>query len=208
MVTDIFILGLLAARPLSGYDIQQYIELSAAEHWAEVLPGSIYYALNKLERQGFVAVESVERTGRRERATYRLTLSGHDELRGLLHKALRTPERVVPALLYTALTFIHELEREDVLEAFDVEIIRLEQTLAYAAQGEAAKVAAPGTPPFMAAIFANSRAHVEADLALLKHLRANWPEQIRKPELPSRAELRAHARAAGAKPSSSQESSS
>ncbi len=198
MVTDIFILGLLSARPLSGYDIQQYLELSAAEHWAEVLPGSIYYALNKLERQGFVVVDSVERTGRRERASYRLTSTGQAELRGLVHKALRTPVRVMPSLLYTALTFIHVLDRQEVLAALDSEIVRIEETIAYTSLGEAAKVAAPGAPLFMAAIFANSRAHLEADLNLLKHLRANWPDQFETPVLPSRAELRARARAAEA----------
>ncbi len=195
MVTDIFILGLLTARPLSGYDIQQHLELSAAEHWAEVLPGSIYYALNKLERQGFVVVDAIERTGRRERATYRLTDAGHAELRGLLRKALRTPVRVVPSLLYTALTFIHELDKTEVLDALDAEISRLEGDIAYTRQGETLKVNAPGAPTFMAAIFANSRAHLEADLALLRHLRATLPDATPQTyELPTRAELRRLAR--------------
>ncbi len=202
MVTDIFILGLLTARPLSGYDIQQYLELSAAEHWAEVLPGSIYYALNKLERQGFVTVDVVERTGRRERASYRLTPIGRDELRGLLRKAFRTPVRVMPSLLYTALSFVHELERSEVLEAIEAEIARLEADIDYTRLGAEVKVNAPGTPPFMAAIFANSRAHLEADLTLLRELRQALPSMtMPQLELPSRAELRAHARAKGALPS-------
>lgn len=197
MVTDIFILGLLTARPLSGYDIQQHLELSAAEHWADILPGSIYYALNKLERQGFVAVESIERTGRRERATFRLTDAGHGELRGLLRKALNTPVRVMPSLLYTALSFIHELEKTEVIAALDAEIARLEGDIAYTLQGEQVKVKVEGAPPFMAAIFANSRAHLEADLALLRHLRATLPDApSRVFELPTRTELRRRARVA------------
>lgn len=195
MVTDIFILGLLTARPLSGYDIQQYLELSAAEHWADVLPGSIYYALNKLERQGFVAVEAVERTGRRERATFRLTDAGHAELRGLLRKALRTPVRVMPSLLYTVLTFIHELDRAEVLDALDAEIARIEVDIKYTRQGEDLKVNAPGAPAYMAAIFANSRAHLEADLALLRHLRATLPDaSLQSLFMPSRDDLRQYAR--------------
>lgn len=208
MVTDIFILGLLTARPLSGYDIQQYLELSAAEHWADVLPGSIYYALNKLERHGFVVVDTIERTGRRERSTFRLTPAGHAELRGLLRKALSTPVRVMPSLLYTALTFVHELEAPEVLKAFEAEIARLEHEIAFTRQGEEVKVNAPGTPPFMAAIFANSRAHLEADLALLRHLRATFPTDPQTPpELPSRAELRQQARPGRPRPTTAKESS-
>lgn len=206
MVTDIFILGLLTAQPLSGYDIQQYLELSAAEHWADVLPGSIYYALNKLERHGFVSVDAVERTGRRERATFKLTPAGRDELRGLLRKALRTPVRVMPSLLYTALSFAHELDVVEVLSAFDAEIERLEHEIEFTRQGEAVKVNVPGAPPFMAAIFANSRAHLEADLALLRRLRVQLStESPKPPELTSLAELRSQARSAKRRSSRSKE---
>ena len=102
---------------------------------------------------------------------------------------------MVPSLLYTALTFIHELDKTEVLDALDAEITRLEGDIAYTRQGETLKVNAPGAPAFMAAIFANSRAHLEADLTLLRHLRATLPTAAPQIyELPTRDELRRLAR--------------
>ena len=56
MNTEIFVLGFLKIRPMHGYDIQQYLQLTYADYWADILPGSIYNALKKMTQKGWVEV--------------------------------------------------------------------------------------------------------------------------------------------------------
>ena len=41
----LLVLGLLQFKPLSGYEIQQILQVSQIDVWAGILPGSIYHAL-------------------------------------------------------------------------------------------------------------------------------------------------------------------
>jgi PadR family transcriptional regulator, regulatory protein AphA len=68
------ILGMLAARPRSGYEIKQLVDSSARFFWAASY-GQIYPELKKLEEAGLIAGDDSSR-GARQRTTFRLTAEG------------------------------------------------------------------------------------------------------------------------------------
>jgi DNA-binding PadR family transcriptional regulator len=68
------ILGMLAARPRSGYEIKQLVDSSARFFWAASY-GQIYPELKKLEKAGLIAGDDSSR-GARQRTTFRLTAEG------------------------------------------------------------------------------------------------------------------------------------
>jgi PadR family transcriptional regulator AphA len=68
------ILGMLAARPRSGYEIKQLVDQSARFFWAASY-GQIYPELKKLEEAGLIAGNDSSQ-GARQRTTFRLTPEG------------------------------------------------------------------------------------------------------------------------------------
>ena len=68
------ILGMLAGRPRSGYEIKQLVDSSARFFWAASY-GQIYPELKKLEKAGLISGDDSS-TGARQRTTFRLTANG------------------------------------------------------------------------------------------------------------------------------------
>jgi PadR family transcriptional regulator AphA len=68
------ILGMLAARPRSGYEIKQLVDNSARFFWAASY-GQIYPELKRLEKDGLIS-GSDSAQGARQRTVYKLTAAG------------------------------------------------------------------------------------------------------------------------------------
>jgi DNA-binding PadR family transcriptional regulator len=68
------ILGMLSARPRSGYEIKQLVDSSARFFWAASY-GQIYPELKKLEKQGLITGDDSSQGGR-QRTTFTLTADG------------------------------------------------------------------------------------------------------------------------------------
>jgi len=78
------ILGMLAARPRSGYEIKQLVDTSARFFWAASY-GQIYPELKKLETAGLIAGDDSSR-GARQSTTFRLTAEGKRAAREWIRK--------------------------------------------------------------------------------------------------------------------------
>src|ERR671910_853928 len=76
------ILGMLAARPRSGYEIKQLVDHSARYFWAASY-GQIYPELRRLAEAGLIAGTDSPKGGRR-RTVYELTAEGKRAARGWL----------------------------------------------------------------------------------------------------------------------------
>lgn len=116
-MTKLLILGLLDTQPMSGYDLQQKIGRADARRWGGVLPGSIYYALKKLEEEGDIALAEVGQTGRRQRAVYAITPQGRRSLQTLVRDVLRTPVSPYPTELFSGLSLLDRLPRPEAVQA-------------------------------------------------------------------------------------------
>src|SRR6266511_5517972 len=76
------VLGLLANRPLSGYDIKAIVDRSTRFFWAASY-GQIYPELRRLEAEGLIEGRDAPAGGRRRRV-YELTSTGRAELEAWL----------------------------------------------------------------------------------------------------------------------------
>ncbi|GCE19326.1 PadR family transcriptional regulator [Dictyobacter kobayashii] len=83
-------LGLLWARPMSGYDIKQTFERAIASYW-NAGNSQIYTTLKNLHKAGLIDAEIIVQTSRPNRKVYRLTPAGEDELSHWLQEDV--PER-------------------------------------------------------------------------------------------------------------------
>jgi PadR family transcriptional regulator, regulatory protein AphA len=105
------VLGLLAQKPRSGYDIKAVVDRSTRFFWAASY-GQIYPELKRLEQHGLV--EGTDRpSGGRSRRLYSLTPAGRDALREWLLGA----------------TVTVELRDESLLRLFFADALPLEQAL-------------------------------------------------------------------------------
>src|SRR5207237_2111810 len=80
--TALVVLGLLALRPRSGYEIKQTIDKSTRFFWAASY-GQIYPELRRLAAAGLIEGKASPKGGRK-RNVYRLTQAGRKQLRAWL----------------------------------------------------------------------------------------------------------------------------
>ncbi len=85
------ILGLLAERPMTGYDIKKHVK-AALGTVTNASYGTLYPALHKLQQEGAVEVEEVPQKGRPAKKVYRITESGQSELQGWLRQPATTDQ--------------------------------------------------------------------------------------------------------------------
>ena len=142
-MTRLMVLGLLRTKPMSGYELQQLLQISEVDKWAEILPGSIYHALKKMDKEGFVKVVKVESTGHRSKAIYQVTEQGEEEYRKLLIESFRVPSVTLPVELYTGLSMLnlpnHQAEPDFVTEAIEEQIKELTSKMAEMEAGQKIK---------------------------------------------------------------------
>jgi PadR family transcriptional regulator AphA len=105
------VLGLLAHRPLSGYDIKATVDRSTRFLWAASY-GQIYPELRRLEAEGLVRGEDAP-NGARMRRVYELTDAGRKALEEWL----------------LATTFTVELRDESLLRLFFADLLPREKAL-------------------------------------------------------------------------------
>lgn len=172
MTARLFVLGLLAERPRHGYEIRKWLEQRRTDLWAGVLPGSIYHALKKMTAEGLVRLRSTEQSGLRLRAVYAITPRGRGEFKRLLRAAWRRSPRSIPAGINTALSFVDELPKQEVLEAIAEMIAALERDLEAWTSGEERKAQYTVMTEAIRASFINGREHINADLRFLRRLQS------------------------------------
>lgn len=123
------VLGLLKTKPMSGYEIQQILTKSQSDSWAGILPGSIYHALKKMEKEELVEIDSIEKTGNRSKAIYKITTAGEEEFQKLLIESLQVSSVLLPSNLYTGLSFIQHLKKDAIIHSLKQQQILLEEEL-------------------------------------------------------------------------------
>lgn len=81
------LLGLLDYRPMSGYDLENWISVSAGNFWHAKL-SQIYTTLKGLEAEALVASHIEPQEGRPDRRVYQITEAGQADLRGWLREPI------------------------------------------------------------------------------------------------------------------------
>ena len=81
------LLGLLDYRPMSGYDLENWISVSAGNFWHAKL-SQIYTTLKSLEASEHVISHIEPQEGRPDRRVYQMTHIGQADLRAWLHEPI------------------------------------------------------------------------------------------------------------------------
>lgn len=89
---ELTILSLVAEGPRYGYEIQQIIEERGLREWLAVGFSSIYYILNKLERQGMLSSRLQYDMPGPARKVYEVTEAGRGVLQTAVGDLLRQPQ--------------------------------------------------------------------------------------------------------------------
>jgi DNA-binding PadR family transcriptional regulator len=110
--TAVVMLGLLAMRPRSGYDIKQTVDRSTRYFWSASY-GQIYPELRRLAKAGLVEGQNAS-TGARHRTVYGITAAGRDQFQAWLADP----------------GFGLELRDEGLLKLFFADLLSSEQALA------------------------------------------------------------------------------
>ena len=101
------ILGVLHRGDFHPYEIRRRIENAMVECYIDVDVGTLYYAINQLEKEGLIVARSHERVARGGmRTIYAITEEGRTAFRELLHRQF-DEEGPVAQTLYGALLFLH-----------------------------------------------------------------------------------------------------
>ena len=74
------ILALLEYRPMSGYDLKKFFDVSIAHFWSAT-QSHIYKALDGLEKKGWAESQLIQQEGKPNRKEFHLTADGRAELR-------------------------------------------------------------------------------------------------------------------------------
>ncbi|NRT03908.1 DNA-binding PadR family transcriptional regulator [Clostridium beijerinckii] len=83
-IIKVLILYYLSIKSTHGYEIQKFIQTNHMDKWTKIQSGSIYYALNKLEKDGLIVLKEEIGSGSKARKIYKITDKGRDELKELV----------------------------------------------------------------------------------------------------------------------------
>lgn len=122
-----FILYYLNMKPTHGYEIQKFIQLSGTDQWAKIQSGSIYYALNKLEKDQYIRVLREERTGSRVRKIYEITDSGKQELYKQMKEELDQPISTIGSMKFLTSPMLSSLPKEEIIKIVTNHIKKLNE---------------------------------------------------------------------------------
>ncbi|MGD0190532.1 MAG: PadR family transcriptional regulator [Rhizomicrobium sp.] len=124
------ILGVLHRGDFHPYEIKRRLENAMVECYIDVDVGTLYYAINQLEKEGLIAARSHERVARGGmRTIYAVTPGGRAEFRTLLHRQF-DEEGPVAQTLYGALLFLHLADLALVEASVARRIARLDELVA------------------------------------------------------------------------------
>lgn len=165
----LLVLALLNMQPMSGYEIKGMLEQSDAQRWAGILPGSIYNALKKLEQAGYIEVASIEKSGHRQKAIYRITTAGRSYQRELLQETLRQSNVNYPTDLYASLGLLQQLPKAEALQALQENRYQLVQEARAIEEGLQAKKLAmkEEIPALNQLVFTHMFETIDAQLRLI-----------------------------------------
>jgi len=162
--TRLLILGVLKRQPLHGYEVRRQLELWNAEQWANVAYGSIYFALKKMAEERLVEETGTDQVGNRPaRTVYAITERGQEEFMRLLRDYWWEYKPTIDPL-QVALTFMHQLPREEVLAALRKRADGLRTFLSEFDQALAVKMSHDTTPRHIARNLRLAAMHAEAEL--------------------------------------------
>ena len=107
------VLELLDERPMHPYELAVTMRARHHDEFIRLNFGSLYHAVDSLERNGWVVSVERQKEGRRpERTIYQLTKSGREQLIRVISEIIAEPRREYPHFS-AGLMFMHHLDASE-----------------------------------------------------------------------------------------------
>lgn len=158
---ELTILSLIVEQPRHGYQVEQAIEERGMREWTGIGFSSIYYILDRLEKQGLVESEVEARRGKGpNRRLFRPTEAGCQAHREAVYQALSTPQPSHPPFML-GLAGWRALNPEEALTALTDYRSRLAERLIHVTDRYEQQ---QPLPDFVAALFERTQVLIRAEL--------------------------------------------
>lgn len=192
---ELTILSLLAEAPRYGHEIQQLIEDRGLREWISVGFSSVFYILNKLEKQQMISAELRPAKNNPPRKYYQITEAGQGILQTRIADLLRAP-RAFGSGFELGLANLHILQPIQVYRTLTHHYSDLQYQYEVIKQSWEQQLKENNLEHHIRALYTHSITIMEADLAWLGDFLEDW--QKRHPELEE--ELANHPRTETTKP--------
>jgi DNA-binding PadR family transcriptional regulator len=206
---ELTILSLLAETPRYGYEIQQVIDERGLREWLTIGFSSLYYILNKLERQHMLTSELHPEGRGPARKVYSITEAGRGVLQTAISDLLRQP-RSLGSGFELGLANLGALKPRQVYLVLHHHQIDLKQGLEQVEKAWARHKEDPPEGHHITALYTHSIAMMRSELewmnAFLEDWKSRYPgverDDNHEPQEtdPSRAVTRMNARTASSDP--------
>lgn len=101
------------------------------DRWTKIQSGSIYYALNKLEKEGLIVLKEEMGSGSKARKTYEITDKGRDELKELVKKELDNELFTSGSDKFIIYPMLNTLDKQIMISQINSHIDKLRDKMAY-----------------------------------------------------------------------------
>ncbi|MFD5650230.1 PadR family transcriptional regulator [Streptomyces sp. NPDC127039] len=122
MRLDLIILGLLARKPFSGYDLLKWFEVEGKFIRSRLHHSQIYRALGRMVTDGLVCFEVDPREGRPDAKVYRLTPVGREALLDAVRAPFDPPSRFTDPDFRVRFVFTAGLDLDATIALIDAEL--------------------------------------------------------------------------------------
>lgn len=130
MSMRLIILGLLINGEKHPYEIQHLMKIKKMDKYIKFQKGSLYYAVEQLQKSGFIEVTDIIRdTNRPDKTIYRITEKGREEFNKLLLEQFSFVDYFFHPM-YAALLFAQYGDNEKIAAVLDDRIKKVEIGLA------------------------------------------------------------------------------
>ena len=127
----VLILYYLSLKSTHGYEIQKFIQINHMDRWTKIQSGSIYYALNKLEKDGLIVLKEEIGSGSKARKIYKITDNGRDELKELVKSELDNELFPSGSDKFIIYPLLNTLDKKSIISQINTHINQLRDKIKY-----------------------------------------------------------------------------
>lgn len=124
-IIKVLILYYLSIKSTHGYEIQKFIQTNHMDKWTKIQSGSIYYALNKLEKEKCITLKEQNGTGLKARKIYEITNEGRKELEKLVKKELNNELYAVGSDKFIIYPMLNTIDKDTMVSQINKHIDKL-----------------------------------------------------------------------------------
>jgi len=128
-MVQLLVLYFLSIKSTHGYEIQRFIQLNYMDEWNSIKSVSIYYAMSKLEKKGYITL--VEKIGLSEksRKVYKITEEGQVGLKKMALDELLKPLTGVKSEKFLVYPITANMSKEDLVDGIDQHLYSLNEQM-------------------------------------------------------------------------------